>query len=148
MELKVDLNAMPKSRIRYYVGIVLLISSFILLIYSIKEFEIFYIAYSLFLCAMSFIHIYEAKGKSSASLFGKRFLYVNEKKIEFKPQLFKKSTIVYWDDIVTVDYAATKVIINTKNKQNMEIDYGWFSYEIVQRLKKVLRAIEEKNKSH
>jgi hypothetical protein len=88
--------------------------------------------------------MYEGKGKSTTSLFGKRFLYIDEEKIEFKPQIFEESTVVYWDDIESVDFKTTKIIISTKNKQNVEIDYAKLSYEIVQRLKEVLRAIEKK----
>ena len=144
MEFKVDFNALPKSRVRYYGGAVLLVGSLLLLIYSIKTFEIFYIVYSLFLSAMSFVHMYEGKGKSTTSLFGKRFLYIDEEKIEFKPQIFEESTVVYWDEIESVDFKTSKIIISTKNKQNVEIDYAKLSYEIVQRLKEVLRAIEKK----
>ena len=90
---------------------------------------------------MSLGHIYEGGGKSIRSLLGERFLKVDEEKIEFKEKSRVQSKSIYWNSIESIKFATTKVVINSKENQKTEIEYGKLSYTIVQQLKETLSAI-------
>jgi len=143
MELKIDFNKVPKSKYRYYLGFVMLIFSIIVFFYSIYASNLFFILYSLFFSIMSFSHIFEGSGKSINSIFGERFLKVDEDKIEFKEKSRRQSKTIYWNNIESINFATTKVVVNSKENQKIEIEYGKLSYVIVQQLKETLLAIEK-----
>jgi hypothetical protein len=141
MELKVDFNQVPKSKNRYYLGFVMLIFSLILFIYSIYTLNFFFISYFFFFSIMSFSHIYESSGKSINSLFGERFLQVNEEKVEFKEKSRKQSKTIYWDNIESIKFATTMILIKSKEDSKIEIEYGKLSYTTVQQLKETLSTL-------
>ena len=93
---------------------------------------------------MGLRHIYEGRGKSINSIFGERFLSVDEEKIEFKEKSRKQSIVIYWDSVESIKFAATKFVINSKEKRKTEIEYGKLSYTVVQQLKETLSTIEKK----
>ena len=141
MDFKVDFNELPKSKNRYYFGFVLLLFSFIILIYSIYTSNFLLTSYFFFLSLMSLGHIYEGSGKSMRSLFGERFLKVDEEKIEFKEESRGQSKSLYWDNVESIKFATTKIVINSKEDSKIEIEYGKLSYTVVQQLKETLATI-------
>jgi hypothetical protein len=143
MDFKIDFNELPKSRNVYYLGFAMLTFSIILLFYSIYTTSLYLILYFFFFSINGLRHIYEGSGKSINSIFGERFLSVDEEKIEFKEKSRKQSIVVYWDNVESIKFAATKFVINSKEKKKIEIDYGKLSYAIVQQLKETLSAIEK-----
>jgi hypothetical protein len=138
MELKIDFNEVPKSKYRYYLGFVMLFFSIILFIYSIYTLSLFFILYFFFFSVMSFSHIYESGGKSINSIFGERFLKIDEEKVEFKDKTLKQSTTIYRDNIDSIKFATTKILINSKDDSKIEIEYGKLNYTKVQQLKEKL----------
>ena len=141
MEFKVDFNELPKSKNRYYLGFAMLLFSIILFFYSIYTSNLLLTSYFFFLSFMSLGHIYEGGGKSIHSIFGERFLKIDKEKIEFKPKSREKCESIYWNRIESIKFATTKFVINSKENQNTEIEYGKLSYTIVQQLKETLSAI-------
>ena len=144
MDFKIDFNELPKSRNVCYLGFAMLTFSIILLFYSIYTTSLYLILYFFFFSIMGLRHIYEGRGKSINSIFGERFLSVDEEKIEFKEKSRKQSIVIYWDSVESIKFAATKFVINSKEKRKTEIEYGKLSYTVVQQLKETLSTIEKK----
>jgi len=86
-------------------------------------------------------NIFEGSGKSMSSLLGERFLKVDEEKIEFKEKSRMQSKSIYWNDIESIKFATTKIVINSKENDKTEIEYGKLSYTMVQQLKETLATI-------
>ena len=141
MEFKVDFNELPKSKNRFYLGFVLLFFSIILFIYSIYTSSLLLASYFFFFSFMSLGNIFEGSGKSMSSLLGERFLKVDEEKIEFKEKSRMQSKSIYWNDIESIKFATTKIVINSKENDKTEIEYGKLSYTMVQQLKETLATI-------
>lgn len=146
MEFKIDFNELPKSKSRYYLGFVELFFSIVLFIYCIYTFNLLFISYFFFFSIMSFSHIYEGSGKSIKSIIGERFLKVDEEKIEFKEKSRKQSETIYWDNVESIKFATSKIVINSKENDKTEIEYGKLSYTMVQELKETLTTIGKEKK--
>ena len=63
----------------------------------------------------------EGSGKSINSIFGERFLKVDEEIIELKKRVESKS--IYWDNIESIKSSTSKVLINSKENDKTEIKY-------------------------
>ncbi len=143
MNFKIDFNEVPKSKLRYYLGYILLMASLVAFVYSIYASNFYFIFYFFFFSITSLSHIYEGSGKSIHSIFGERFLKIDDIKVEFKEKSRKQSESIYWDNIESIKFVTTKVVINSKDKQKIEIKFEKLNYTVVQKLKETITAIEK-----
>ena len=143
MELKVNIDKIKKSSFRFYLGILMFLFSIIAVIYSIISSDWFYFLYGIFFGFMSLSHIYEGLGKSLNSLFGKRFITIDEEKIIIKSNTLKEAQIIEWQGIESIKYGVTKIEINEKPDKTIFIDYGDLSYNLVQKIKETILRIAE-----
>ena len=143
MELKVNIDKIKKSSFRFYFGILMFLFSIIAVIYSILRPDWFYLFYGIFFGFMSLSHIYEGRGKSLNSLFGKRFIAIDEEKIIIKSYTLKEAQIIEWQGIKSIKYGVAKIEINEKPDKTIFIDYSDLSYNLVQKIKETILRIAE-----
>ena len=143
MNLIIDLNKIKKSKPRFYFGLVMLLFSIIVFFYSMIVSDWVSTSYSLFFVLVSFNHIYEGKGKLLNSIFGKRFIIIDEERVSIKIKTFKKAQTINWSNIDSIKYGLSRIELKDKKQSLVIIEYGNHSYELVQKIKETLSAIEK-----
>ncbi len=93
---------------------------------------------------MSMSYIYEGRGKLLNSIFGKRFINIDEEKINIKLNTFKIAHTIDWKSIESIKYGSTKIEINDKTHKTIFIEYSNLSYNLVQKIKDTISTIGKK----
>lgn len=114
-------------------------------IYENESIRIFDWVYSIIFLLNGFVHILEGKGIIIANLFGKAFILINDKSIQYKPLITSKLQSVDWDEIATINYHPTSIEIICKNHPNLLIQYSKFEYAELQSLKNTISEITKIN---
>ena len=107
-------------------------------IYENESIRIFDWIYSIIFLLNGLVHILEGKGFIIASLFGKAFILINRKSIQYKPLITSKLQSVCWEEIDTINYRSTSIEVICKNQPNLSIPYSKFEYAELQSLKKII----------
>ena len=144
MELFIDLNKTKKSNSKFYFGIIVILFTIISFIYGIFAANWFLIGYSIFLALTGINNLVEGRGKSANSIFGKRFIFINEDKISIKLKTLKAAQTIYWQSIVSIKYGATNIEITDKTNITILIEYSELSYKMVQQIKDSISLIGKK----
>ena len=144
MELFIDLNKTKKSNSKFYFGIIVILFTIISFIYGIFAANWFLIGYSIFLALTGINNLVEGRGKSANSIFGKRFIFINEDKISIKLKTLKAAQTIYWQSIVSIKYGATNIEITDKTNITILIEYSELSYKMVQQIKDSISSIGKK----
>jgi 5-hydroxyisourate hydrolase-like protein (transthyretin family) len=144
MNLNIDLLEQKKSTIRTIFGVLIVIFSFSYLFYnfnsqqSIDFFDwIFFAGYLL----LGLAHLLEGTGTSIMKKLGaKAHILIDNEKIAFKPETFKKETRIKWKDIKSIEYKAAKYKISLINSDYLELDLPTTNYNLVQVIKESINA--------
>lgn len=143
-------DLMPKYVIRkkfwrYFAIIGLAVFAIAYIILAIKEPKGINIFNASFWSLWASIHIFQiVSGKSINALFGKQYIHVNEKKIEIKPQIFKKATIINWSDLKSIKMKPTYLLVKSKLGDEIKIDFKLIDYIAVQDLKSIIKTLVQK----
>jgi hypothetical protein len=144
MNLSIDLLNQKKSTIRTIFGILIVIFSSSYLLYNFNNQEylnLFDWVYFIFFLLLGLGHLIEGTGISIRKLFGaKAHILIDNEKIVFKPETFKKETRIKWKDIKSIEYKAARYKILLINNGYCEIDLPTTNYNLVQVIKESICA--------
>ena len=148
MNLNIDLFEQKKSKIRTIFGILILVFSFSYLLYNFnnqESFDLFdWIFFAIFLL-LGLGHLFEGTGISIMKIFGaKAHILIDDEKIVFKPETFKKETRIKWKDIKSIEYKSAKYKISLLNSGYFEIDLPTTNYNLVQVIKESINSNSQK----
>jgi len=143
--LKIDFQKTQKSKMRFYLGILMLLMSAFYLFLVIYQDN----WYNVFNVIIFFIWgtgvIIESKGFTLSRLWGEAYLLIDDEKFEFKPKPLKPASILNWNKIDTLKFRTNRVEFIYDTSTLTELEYSRFSYQQVQDIKAVLTSIAEKN---
>lgn len=84
-------------------------------------------------------------GKRIINLFGKSFIKINQEKIIYKPNIFKKEIVYPWQDINAVISKPGYLLFENKNTLHFKLPYNNMEYLKVQEVKsKIEKIVKEK----
>lgn len=138
-----------KSKLRIVFGLVfILISISWILIRVIEEspIRIFDWFYSIIFSLNGIMHIIEGSGISINSYFGKAFIQINEKEIQYKPNIRAREINVKWDKISEIHFGKNRIEIIDQNNSSIQFLYNKLGFAVIQEIKDIIIQIS-KNKN-
>jgi len=140
-----DLTLTTRSNTRIIIGLIMSIVSILWILLRISEGKpgLFDYTYTVIFLLGGIIHIYEGSGKSISSLFGKRYIEINDEKIKIKLNTFSNETAYKWNEIETLDMGSTSVERKDKTGYENIFHLGEFEYKTVKQIKEVIRKIAD-----
>jgi len=150
MELKIDLyKEHKKSLLKIGLAILMFLSvSAGIIAQFIRKGSIDTFSWIIFgIFTMSSIaNFVEGLGYRFESLFGKAYIWINDKFISLKPSAFNKGQQVNWNEIQSINYKLNRFIIQKTDNTTQIVDLSKFEYVLNMKIKEIITNIaKEKN---
>jgi hypothetical protein len=145
MEYKRDLlPATKKSKLRIIFGIILLVFSIIWISLKLIEderistFDWFYV---ILFTLNGIASVIDGLGYSLERFLGKAFIQIDHDLIRIKQDVFDKEQRAEWNDIVSLDYEPTKLIIQKRDHSILMITLSKLSYSDISEIKEIVFSL-------
>lgn len=137
-------SVISKSKWRIIFGLIT-ISIAIGFALSIKPLTLLQVLYSLYFTLLGVIFVFHGLGKDPLILLGQNFIYINDEKIEYKPNRLHKSKVILWNRINTVKIKTASIQLKSFSDESINIEYNHMEYSTIQKLKACIKtyAIEK-----
>ena len=145
MELKIDLLKIEKKSVfRIIVGILLLITSILMIFIKLKgnpQVSWWDWLFAFVLSLSGITSILGGAGFASARILGKSFIDINENSISIKSGQFEKEQKIVWNNIKSMDYMANKYRVTLKDSTLEILSLSKLEYLHKQEVKSIIEEI-------
>jgi len=145
MELKIDLlKTEIKSQFRVIVGILLLITSILIVFIKLKgnpQVSLWDWLFALILLLSGISSILGGAGFAFARMLGKSFIHIDEQSITIKMRLFEKEQHFDWSEIKAIEYTANKYMVTMKDGTSGILNLYKMEYLLKKEVKSVISEI-------
>lgn len=131
-----------RMKIQLILGIVFIALSITWILIKINnEIIVFDWIYSGVFFLNGIVSIMQYYGFIIEEFFGKRFIRITNKKIQYKPRTLKSEIVILWEDIHAIQFKVNHVKIEYNDGKTFKLQYNSMDYRSVQQLKETIREI-------